>query len=127
MNNDFEKQLRAALRPVDPGPEFTQRTLARIERAHAADRSRSNAWPPARAAWVPVALAASAVFGAVVTHAWHVRHERQGLEARQQLMDALRVTGEKLDLAYRVVNAEPPRAAPDENPSNEVTRDDKGA
>jgi hypothetical protein len=33
-----------------------------------------------------------------------MRHEQQGLEARKELLEALRVTGAKLDLAYRVVN-----------------------
>jgi hypothetical protein len=39
---------------------------------------------------------------------------QQGLEARAQLLEALRVTGEKLDLAYRVVNDES-RSAVDDN------------
>jgi hypothetical protein len=52
------------------------------------------------------AIAASIVLGFLITHEWQARRERQGLEARSQLLEALRVTGEKLDLAYRVVNDE---------------------
>ncbi len=102
MSNDLEKELRDALRHVDPAEGFTQRVMARIE----AGESRSKRWLPLQVRWLPVALAASAIFGAVAMHAWHERQQRQGLEARQQLIEALRVTGEKLDLAYRVVNAE---------------------
>ena len=118
MSNDLERGLRAALRAVDPPLDFSQRVLARIERSQVPHR---HAFPT----WLPVALAASAIFGAVVTHAWHVRHQRQGLEARQQVIDALRVTGEKLDLAYRVVNAKPRPAA--DPTSNDSAPDDQGA
>jgi hypothetical protein len=52
-------------------------------------------------------LAASVAFAAILgTHQWQVHRERQGLEAREQLLEALRVTGEKLDLAYQAVNRE---------------------
>lgn len=117
MSHDLERQLRAALRAVDAPPDFSQRVLARIERTQA---RRLRALPT----WLPVALAASAIFGALLTHAWHVRQERAGLEARQQVIDALRVTGEKLDLAYRVVNAELQPAA---DSSNDSAPDDQGA
>jgi hypothetical protein len=40
----------------------------------------------------------------IVVHDWQTRREQQGLEARRQLIEALRLTGEKLDIAYQVVN-----------------------
>jgi len=102
MSNDLEKELRDALRPVDPDEGFTLRVMARIEE----EESRSKRWwPPLQVRWLPVALAASALVGAVLMDVWHDR-QQQGLEARQQLIQALRVTGEKLDLAYRGVNAD---------------------
>ena len=113
MSGDFEQQLRDALRRVDPEHGFTQRVMARI----AADQTRRR---PLLRRWLPVALAASTIFGAILVQAWHVRHDRQGAAARQQLIDALRVTGEKLDLAYRVVNAEPPTAASGAGTSNDT-------
>jgi sensor domain CHASE-containing protein len=64
-------------------------------------RWRSVGVRPAR--WLPVALAASLILTVVVIH--EHRKREQGLQARQQLIEALRVTGEKLDLAYRAVNA----------------------
>jgi hypothetical protein len=39
-----------------------------------------------------------------IQHHLHAQREREvGLEARRQVMEALRVTDEKLELAYRVV------------------------
>jgi hypothetical protein len=112
MSNDLEQQLRAALQRVDPQPGFTQRVMAHI----AGEQARR--WR--LSAWLPVALAASTIFGAILLHAWQVRHERQGAQARQQLLDALRVTGAKLDLAYRVVNAAPLPATPGNSTSNDT-------
>jgi hypothetical protein len=102
MSNNLDDELRGALRPVDPGEEFAQRVLSRI--AHDSIGSRRPA--RARYQWLPAALAASVVLGFLISHDWRMRHEQQGLEARKELLEALRVTGAKLDLAYRVVNDE---------------------
>jgi hypothetical protein len=102
MSNNLDDELRRALRPVDPGEEFAQRVVARIAR----DSTVSRRHAIARYQWLPAALAASVVLGFLTTHDWRMRHEQQGLEARKELLEALRVTGAKLDLAYRVVNDE---------------------
>ena len=102
MSNHLDDQLRDALRPVDPGEEFTQHVMLRV--AH--DKRRSRWSMPAGLQWLSMTLAAAVVLGFLITHDWQVRREQQGLEARKQLLEALRVTGEKLDLAYRVVNDE---------------------
>ena len=107
MSKDFEDQLRAALRRVDPEPDFAQRVMARI-------RSEPRRSFATRLRWSMAALGyfinplISVLFGVVVVHQWQVQREREGLEARKQLIEALRMTGEKLDLAYRVVNSESP-------------------
>ena len=106
MSKDFEQQLREALQPVDPEEGFDQRVMARIasERSHARTKVTR---------WVSVALAASVVFAAILgAHEWQMRREQEGLEARKQLIEALRLTGEKLDVAYQAVNREssPPPA-----------------
>ena len=104
MNPDLESQLRAALRPVDPPDGFALRVEARIERGRRPQRPRLYRF-------APQALAASLLVAALGIYGWHVQRERQGQEARQQLLEALRVTGAKLDLAYRGVR-DAGRAAP---------------
>jgi sensor c-di-GMP phosphodiesterase-like protein len=99
MSDDFEKQLRNALRPIDPAEGFADKVMSRIEREP--ERLRRQIFR-----WLPTALAASMLLGVVVIHDWQVRREAQGLEARRQLIEALRVTGQKLDLAYQAVNRE---------------------
>jgi len=98
MSNDFDQQLRDALRPVDPDESFTRRVMSRI--ANEPTRSRR----PQRARWACVALAASVLLGIVIFHHWQLQREQHGIEARNQLIEALRVTGEKLDIAYRAIN-----------------------
>jgi hypothetical protein len=102
MSNNLDDELRRALQAVDPGEEFTQRVVSSI----AGDSARARRPAAARYRWLPAALAASLVLGFLVAHDWQMRREHQGLEARKQLIEALRVTGAKLDLAYRVVNDE---------------------
>jgi hypothetical protein len=111
MSNDLEERLRSALRPIDPGEEFTARVLARVAREGERGREIVNVtahrrWRP-RMHWISVALAASLVLAVVGVRMWHESSERAaGLEAREQLREALRVTSEKLDLAYESVNSE---------------------
>ena len=103
MSKDFERQLQDALRPVDPEEGFGQRVMARVAREPARARAKVTRWAAA------LALAASVAFAAVLgTHQWQERREQQGLEARRQLLEALRLTGEKLDVAYQAVNRESP-------------------
>jgi negative regulator of sigma E activity len=100
MSKDFEQQLREALRPVEPEEGFEQRVMTRIAREPARARTKVTRW-------VSLALAASVAFAAIIgTHEWQVRREQEGLEARKQLIEALRLTGEKLDVAYQAVNRE---------------------
>ena len=102
MSDEIEDELRRALRPVDPDEGFADRVMARV-RTQPAGFSR---WRQNRFRNFGVALAASAVLAVVLIHIWQVQRERRGLQARQQLIEALRVTGEKLDIAYRGVNGD---------------------
>jgi hypothetical protein len=99
MNEDFESQLKSALRPVEPPEGFAERVMSRIERAPAQPRVTHFS------RWV-AAIAASVLLGVVVLHQWQMNRKAQGLEARRQLIEALRVTSEKLDIAYQIVNSE---------------------
>jgi hypothetical protein len=109
MSKDFEQQLREALQPVDPEEGFEQRMMARVAQERSRTRTKVTRW-------VSVALAASVVFAAILgAHQWQLRREQEGLEARKQLIEALRLTGEKLDVAYQAVNREAPASTDDGN------------
>lgn len=106
----FDDELRRAMRPVDPGPEFTARVLAAVnaqppalaERG-LAPRAYRRQW--ARRSWMWPALAASLVGAVVGARYFEVKRETErGLEARTQLMQALRVTSEKLAVAREVID-----------------------
>jgi hypothetical protein len=110
MSNDLESELKAALRPVAPSDEFTQRLIARVtakqpsrsnERADGRQRRRAAAW------WLSASVAASLLIAVGVQHHLQQRHEREmGLEARRQVIEALRVTGQKLNLAYEAMKSQ---------------------
>jgi len=109
-NEELERRLRAALRTVDPGEGFAPRLLARMaaEPAQSARPARAGAV----ASWLALGLAASVVLAVLLAHEWQVRRLEQGREARRQLIEALRVTDHKLNLAYRAVNAREGAAPP---------------
>lgn len=116
MNESFENELRRALRPVDAPDGFTERLMAALP-AHAASAPVLVPAPEVpvrtpRRFWIPGALAASLLVAVLAGQQLaQVREERQaqaeGLAASRELMQALRVTSEKLDLAYQAVQAAP--------------------
>jgi len=110
-DDDLERQLRAALEPVNPGADFAPRVLARLAAEERLPRVRVPR-SQALAGWVTFGLAASVVVAVLLAHQWQVRRMEQGIEARRELLEALRVTDQKLDLAYRVVNAPSHAATP---------------
>ena len=126
-NDNIEIQLRRALRPVEPPAGFTERLM----RALPAQRPLAsvvtlNARPAApRPTWqrltMPAALAASllvAVFvGQYVAYQRMQREQAAGMAASRELMQAMRVTSQKLDLAYQAVRTPPPAGTSEENRS----------
>jgi hypothetical protein len=106
LSDDMESQLRAALRPVAPREQFSVRLLARLTvgKPMAIEARRSS---PARrplAWWLGASVAASLVLGmGVREHLQERRLQQSGLEARREVLEALRVTSQKLDLAYEAV------------------------
>ena len=122
MNENFEDELRRRLRPVDAPEGFAERLMAALpaERKSTVVAFVPKAAHPARHFGVPAALAASllvAVFlGVRVANDRALIEEQKGIAASQQLMQALRVTSQKLDLAYEAVN-NPPTAGDEENRS----------
>lgn len=97
MSDELEKLMREALRRQSAPPGFSERVLARLPEHQGKRRGLQKSW------WISGALAAS-VTAALTLHQLHTRTaEREGLRARAQLMEALRVTSEKLDMAYQAV------------------------
>lgn len=107
MNEKLESRLRAALRPVAPSDEFTRDLIARVaaDRRSSSDaRSAHGRRPRARGWWLSASMAASLLVAAGIQHQLQERHERErGLEARREVIEALRVTSQKLSLAYEAI------------------------
>jgi hypothetical protein len=117
MNDRLDEQLRKALRPLDPREGFAERVIARIEEKSTTVSDLETYRPRSKRSltrWLPMALAASAVLGIALAQLSAQRlqaeQEERGLEARRQLMEALRVTSDKLDAVYQAVHDKPPPA-----------------
>jgi hypothetical protein len=117
MSEDLESRLRAALRPAAPSEEFTQKLIARVtadqaSEAHARGAGRRR--PKASAWWLSASLAASLLVAVGVQHHLQERRDTErGLEARRQVIEALRVTSQKLNLAYETIKSESSSPADD--------------
>jgi hypothetical protein len=102
MKKDLESRMRDALRPVAPDEALTRKLIAQAGTRASAGRRRS-----AGPFWWLGGVAAALIVGIGVQQ--HVRHERElanGLEARRQVLQALQMTSQKLDLAYAAVKNE---------------------
>jgi len=126
MTENFEDELRRALRPVQAPAGFAERVMRALpERrdsvvtpiAMQATARPPNYWQRLRA---PAALAASLVLAVVLGQRMALYQQQQeeaaGFAASQELLQALRVTSQKLDLAYQAVK-NPPEAGAEENRS----------
>ena len=100
----FERELRRAMRRVEPPPGFAERVFA-----EAAAASGRRGWrgrlagflgPPVRR-WA-VAAAAALVILAGIGYEREMRR-RQGELARQQVLEALEITAEQFQIARRHV------------------------
>lgn len=107
MNDFLERELREALRSKDPGEDFTRKVMAHIDSQAKQPRTPKHSVAPRALQWLPAAMAASLLMAIVIKHEpAEPPSAQQGLHAREQLLHALRVTSEKLDLAYQVVHDE---------------------
>jgi hypothetical protein len=110
MSKDIESQMRAALRPVAPSDEFSQRLLARLAPPRLPQRSarRIGAGGLQALAWWLTASVAASVILAVGVHQYlqQQRLQQSGLEARREVVEALRMTSQKLNLAYEAVKSQ---------------------
>ena len=124
MNEEFENRLRRAMRPVAAPDGFAERVMRALppRQAPANVVPLRIASPAPVSTWrrlsVPAALAASllvAVFsGQHVATLKAEREQQAGLAASRELMQALRLTSQKLDLAYEAVQRPAPQPAADE-------------
>ena len=123
MTEEFENELRRRLAPVDAPAGFAERVMralpaewkpAVVSALPAPRRSRFQQFG------LPAALAASllaaVLLGQYTAQQRELRAEREGLEASRELMQALRLTSEKLDIAFEAVQSLQP-AEPEENRS----------
>jgi hypothetical protein len=109
MREDIENQLKKALRPVAPDEDFVQGIVTQLEKKRARGPSRLAAF----AGWSSVALAASLLLAIGVAHRRDAdRETAAGLRARQEVIQALKVTHQKLDLAYQAVKEQQDPLAP---------------
>jgi anti-sigma-K factor RskA len=109
MSKDIESEMRAALRPVAPSEDFSERLVANVtgQRSAALKRRRvASGWHPL-VWWFSASLAASVVLAVgVYQHLEQQRLQQSGLEARREVLQALRVTSQKLNLAYEAVKSQ---------------------
>ena len=111
MNDEFENQLRRALRPVDAPEGFAERLMKRLPEREKPVIAVLPVKPRRRARdfSLPAALAASLLAAVLLGQqfaTWQENREMaEGLAAKQELLQALRVTSQKLDLAYEAVNS----------------------
>ncbi len=110
MNEDLESRLRASLRPVAPRDEFSQKLAAQVVAHPRLQRPfRTGPWRASRRStwWLSGSLAASLLLVMGVQYQLQQQRARQnGLEARRQVVEALRLTSQKLDLAYETIKSE---------------------
>ena len=108
MNKDLESRLRASLRPVAPCDDFTQDLAGRVTgnlTPQPVNRGVVGHWHRVPGWWVAASMAASLLVAVGIQHHLQQQSER-GLEARRQVIEALRVTSQKLDLAYETIKGQ---------------------
>jgi hypothetical protein len=95
MSEQLEDRLRQTLRRKEPPPGFAHRVMARLPVTMPQRRRAPGAWR-----W----LAAVAACLMVVAGIDRYQEHRRGVEARQQLMLALEITGKKLAVVQNKVD-----------------------
>ncbi len=109
----FEDELKRAFAPEEPGDEFTARVLAGVNAANAMKSANGRPAPTPKplprmgtaARWrMALALAASlTITTSGVLWMRHVQYVQDGERARAQVLVALRLTSEKLNVVRAAV------------------------
>jgi anti-sigma factor RsiW len=106
VKDDLEAELRSALRPVAPDDDFTQRLIAQVTsrpRASSGKRVISRHRRAGARWWLSGSVAAAVLIGIGVQDHLQSRQRDAGLRAKQQVIEALRLTNQKLDIAFQAV------------------------
>ena len=111
MSDEFEEALRRALRPKDPGEDFTGKVVSRLdagERAPApVSRLESRRLAAPHRWWVPLALAASVIAGVGLFQLrQHAVDAQRASQARAQLLQALSIASDNVNLVRAAVARE---------------------
>jgi hypothetical protein len=100
VNRDLEQDLRQALRPVDPTPEFTSKLLDTLATKRRATKSTGRPWLR------PMAMAASILLALGLSWGTYQHQQRErAFEAHAELLKALAITNRSLDHAYEAVQS----------------------
>jgi hypothetical protein len=124
-----EDDLRSALQRKDPGPEFTERVMARLEQQKVSGSAeakelevtgwrswfRTAGWRPVMAgAMAAVIFAVLAWMGIERYHSYieqvqnqKIQEEKVARQAEEQAVRALRITSAKLNHVFQKVNGIP--------------------
>ncbi|HEV2441945.1 MAG TPA: hypothetical protein VGT07_05455 [Steroidobacteraceae bacterium] len=116
MTDEFEKALHRALRPQQPGADFSARVVTRLDSgetppAQVTDLSsiRRRAF---RSPWLPAALAACFIAGiglagiALVQVRQHALDAARANQARTQLLEALSIASDNVNIVRAAVARE---------------------
>ena len=99
--NEFDERLKKALQQKAPASDFAARVAVRISQNEAQSK-----WPTPRQIspwrWATVAVLIIATIGSIGYHQQQ-RERSQGEAARRQVMLALQITNEKLQIAQQKV------------------------
>lgn len=115
---DLERQLRDAMRPVDPPSGFSERVLAGLARSRersgtgpvSAFRGTASPWRRRRL-WLPDAAVAAFAAVLIGTGIWSQQRtlEVRAREARTEVFEALRISSQALNAALHAT-VEPGRS-----------------
>jgi hypothetical protein len=93
----LENDLKRVLRRQSPSPEFAGRVMQRIEEPLGKRQGKQPVWWRAAAASVTLAV----LLGGYATH--RVVEHRRGERAKEQVLAAMRIAGEKVHYAQQEV------------------------
>ncbi|MHB8815603.1 MAG: hypothetical protein ACYDAE_20390 [Steroidobacteraceae bacterium] len=111
MTDEFEKALHRALRPRQPGAEFSARVVARLDSGGTQSAPVGDLYSIRRRAfrsrWLPAALAACIIGGVGVFQVrQHALDAARANQARAQLMQALSIASDNVNIVRAAVARE---------------------